>query len=729
MTLETIKKQNATTRFSLVRLTPARFISDDLVDSGTSGTTLTLYTMEFPYISIDKIEVNGTEIPRATAISINSPAQHYAYDEATKSLEVGLDDPPNDTDNIVIIFYNIMFTGEKYRDFHEDPLDDTTARREWQPVLTSYPETSQSIKNIREGIFTIAPTRVKLIDNRDKVNFQQYLTLNDSFNNKSFKVWQVIKTDDDEVIRLAFQGNIVSLSLDGQSISIQCNDSFNRLLQPALMGDDENEAYARRSADSYPTLQPNENNNPIPYILGTRTKRNINEGTGVILSPMGTVTGLEIDEISAELRAKNVDYLESAVGNANRSFVLCRTSSGGIKDLNGGTIQSIEVTGPGNFDQTWITVSDPFAYEPGDQFVWTEGATQYNTRIDYVGTAVNPDTSIASNLVLAGSGWNITTSSTINNSPALYVELRTEVKQNVGTNVGKEFILDLRQNIDVTIQETATSGGNRTISITLPDNWESFYTGIYGSERFDPLRDEIYFYLRTEDGHTHSDSLQRIVEKSGLEVEQTSFDQAFTDLSVNTIYQIPEFNEKSYKNYAFYAENLLASTLGYLLVNNDLEIEYHLLKSPAPSESRGSSLIIDKTASLSVNYKDIQTTIVGKNVHAEDTKSMDSGEASPSVASAKSRLLHGVENVTILNHVLDDISPRLQDHIDLKSNRTAIYSFSTATEDIDTEIGDDLTIDNDVVAGSDTTEDVKIISTRKSSTKTTLKGDDLGELT
>ena len=219
------------------------------------------------------------------------------------------------------------------------------------------------------------------------------------------------------------------------------------------------------------------------------------------------------------------------------------------------------------------------------------------------------------------------------------------------------------------------------------------------------------------------------MESSGLTAKDSSFTAADAALDANTLFTIPQFDELDYKPYLRYAELIIGSTLGIIKLNEDLEVEYDLLSAPSSIDIRDDNLVIRDSVSVDINYKDITTTLIGFNPHANDEDNIDASEtASATATSNKSEFLNEVVNVDRFRHVLERIDNRIDDHIDVRSARRAIYTFTTATEDIDTELGQDVHLENDAVLGDSTTQDVKIIETVRSSKSTKLRADDLGEL-
>lgn len=234
-------------------------------------------------------------------------------------------------------------------------------------------------------------------------------------------------------------------------------------------------------------------------------------------------------------------------------------------------------------------------------------------------------------------------------------------------------------------------------------------------------------YVRTgaaTDNLGHAEVIKEMVEKAGLSTNAASFSTAQSALDVNTSFQIPQFDETDYSSYRKYLELICASTMGVLYANNSFELEYALLSTPSSS-----NVLDDKkyrTLSIKIDYQDIVTQLIAYNPHNSSQDALDAAYSpSETVSSDVTRYLHGVRVTRRFRHVLETITARIQDIFDILSKRRAVYRFTTATEHLDAEIGDDFQLESEQLLGASGSKDLKIISLDKSAQDVVVEASDL----
>ena len=272
---------------------------------------------------------------------------------------------------------------------------------------------------------------------------------------------------------------------------------------------------------------------------------------------------------------------------------------------------------------------------------------------------------------------------------------------------------------DYGITVTATSGGNDLVKIEFQNGFEDFpWWSDLGMTTLHPSTHRVYFRLSSDNNLQndlrHADFASTLASKGGISVTSASVTQANTDLDAHCMFTIPEQSESSYKTYFYYLEQILKSTLGYISLNNSSGFDYNLYKLPSSTDERNHHLIIKDSFQVKVTYSDIITELVTTNPHYHLGKQGSTLNSEQVVNNASDLYLHGIEQTDTLEHVLTDMSSRAQDIVDLRSKRIAIYSFSVATEDLDSQIGDDIKIIFENVLGASTIIEGKIISIDKS---------------
>jgi len=102
--------------------------------------------------------------------------------------------------------------------------------------------------------------------------------------------------------------------------------------------------------------------------------------------------------------------------------------------------------------------------------------------------------------------------------------------------------------------------------------------------------------------------------------------------------------------------------------------------------------------------------------------------ASQTSSSNKSRYLHEIINVNRFQHVLEDFSSKITDHINLISERDIDYKISTKGINFDSMIGDEFNLESNDLPGGVSSKAIKIIETEKANTRTKLLVKDLYNL-
>lgn len=681
MSIVSEKIKFASERFLLVRLNPARFILP-ILNAG-------VYEITLPFL-INNISRNGVNLTKVTGTPASN--DEWSQDETTFLVKVKLASAPNSTTNVLIANYYLYYTGTKFRAVGENPELPTINIREWLPRIEAYPETLQSIANLIYGVFTISDFQIGLI-NSDR-NFQNYMTDNDSFFNKSIDVWLCINNETN--IQKIFSGVISEINLTQNLVNITAVDSFNKLKNIASMGDSRDEIYF--TLDGFPDVNQKDIDKPCPFIFGSQSRY---------------TTYLWNDSVGTEppqyrlLDANDAVCVSAAEvsTSTNRVWGACRIA-GSLKTQTIGTIDAV-VNISGNLGIKLSSYANLF---PGDTFKFNNGSDQYAI-IVHVGAfmfAGNPYDIIVDRTTATPMVGNTTASSTCF---AVSVKIpETDIP------------IELYYGRDFTVSSSTTSGGNKYIQIGLTNNFEANYPAI---GTFDPNKHGIK-YRTSNTAETHANAIKRICEIVSIPVNTSSFSQADTDLDARANFSIPNFDENDYDTYLKYVQDILSSSLGFLKINTSFEVEYNLLALPSSTSIRDKSLTINDNTEVAINYQDLVTQFIAYNPHNSNYHAISvSPSPSETRENMKAKYLHGLDNVVRFRHVLDSITDRVDAHLGLKSERFARYKFATATEDIDSEIDTDVQFENDIILGTNKTQDLKILTIQKSPRQTLIEASDL----
>jgi hypothetical protein len=581
----------------------------------------------------------------------------------------------------------------------------------WYPRLANYIPTNVSISNVTNGVLTYSDTSIDLI-NADS-NFEQYLTPNDSFSNKEVSVWQCINNV--ETNKKIYHGKTKNISLLGGVLKINVYDGFTKLENNAYMGDSLIEAVLSPSSTDYVT-KPSSQGKPIRFIFGAASPYNLNVTYTVSPGYGSGETGVVSPEDLNE--AEVSDYVVEPSTTSNREHILCRVSDEGIKTLNFGTTVRYDMDYAGSsFALYYLTGHN---LEVGDFFALSGGSGQHAIVV-HVGEFISAHDGLTYNVELIGYAitWpsNLATGAVSNNAPMLWIEADDTFHRIFPTT-------------GFTWSDGATTGGNRTIKIDLTNNAERTQLLNFADigRAYDPQKDKIRYLVRPAKKHTHAEALGGLIESAGLILDTDSFANADIDLSANVLFTIPFKGEDEYQPIQKYVEAITRSTLGYVKINPKFEVEYHLLEAPA------STSVIDTShyngVSLNIDYGDIVSEISAQNKHAVSMYKGSFGTLDTSYilsTNTKAKYLHDIDKTENFEHVLESIADRINAIMAIRSNRRARYNFTTATVNLNSEIGDDILLTSDRIAGANgvTTKQLKITSLQIDGKTVEVEADDL----
>ena len=686
MSIAAEKVKIATERFLLVRVNPARAIIPASVGGG-------IYEITLPFI-MNSLELNGVVLTKdMVAPTVNG---HWFQDESTKILQVKLAVIPDDTTNILVAFHYMFFTATNYRPISEDPEDGSTTIREWRPLILNYPSILQSFDNIFNGIFTINDTSIEII-NTD-FSFQQFLGDDDTFFNKTVDIWLCI--NDVSNIQKIFTGTIKNLAIGGNTVTLNCVDSFNKLKGIASMGDQTNEIYY--STETFPNIDPKFSGFPIPYIVGSKSRY----ATSVYMAPINV--GDPFIYLLNECNEAATTSIDAVSVTTNREWGCCR-QKGSVAVQSLGTLTKLSSPATNIWYAKFMSFSN---LSVGDYIKFNSGGGDQYALVGYVGDFTSGVDNY--NVILIDPSNSISLTSVITGLKSFAVVIYDPtIAKYYYPVIGVDYTLD---------DSTVTSGGNHYVKFTFANNFEPAW-GI--SPHLDPNRHKVFYRTSNSFVHTHADLSKDICGLVGIPTNSTSFSDVNTALPVNARFSIPNYDEQDYDIYLKYVQDVLSSTLGYLKVNSSFEVEYNLIAAPSSTNIRDSFLMIQDQTGCDIEYQDIATKIIAYNPHNSSAYETSlSPSPSETRESVKARWLAGAENVNRFVHCLETITSRIAAHIGLKSFRFAKYKFQTATEDIDTELGDDIELNNKIVIGNSEIQDVKIITIEKSPKYVSLEASD-----
>lgn len=674
-------------KYNLIRLNPARYISDDLtLDAGTT------YEMTFPFLAVNKLTVDGVEYTKVTSSPSTS---EFSFDETTKLLKVNLGAAL--TNQTVVSFYYLFFTTGTNRVFPENPESAESGSnplRDWEPKVIKSPSVKFSMENILKGTFSVSSSNLQIINN--EYDFNQYLSANDSFYKKEVLVWVVI--NDVSNIEKQFEGEVTGLTVKDSVVSARIKNPFIKLKDTATLNDDADEIYFKTSR--FANLDPSREDEPIRYVVGKCSKYQTLSAGNLLESGLYE---LFVDPRTC-FEAINTNLSENIATTTNRTWGICRVSANGFLDF------STTISAPDNSKGTYtrFTVSDSTKFLVGDTFKIDRGGTP--VYLEVINTDHNNNyiyTNKATTSLVAGDSLEG------NNCPTIIV-----YEESTNTR------LVCRYGRDYTASTSTNAGGTTYLSITFVNNFEA----TFGASALDMSKQKVYWRVRPDQTNGgHAEVLKDLLDKAGLSTNAASFTSAQSSLDVNANFTIPFFDESNYKSYINYAQEILKSSFGYLSLNNSFEIEYKLFETPSSGEALTDTDILEESPSIEIDYNEMVYSLIGYNPHYESSEAVADTSNSPSVTvtTNKARYLHEIENTFQFRHVLEKFNDVATKIAGFRAERTAKYLMDTKSINLDNIIGDNLEITRDNLLGADTSKQVKIISLEKQTGKVKIISTDL----
>lgn len=694
MSIATEKIKANSARHMLVKVTPAKYISEEL-----SLTTGIIYAM--PQIEpIEKIEANGVALSK---VSTTSPTTgQYYHDETAGILYVGSNLIPDDSSYVIIAFFNLFLTGEKTRYLSEDPLNSGTTVREWQPLVQKYPTLTESIKDVTNGVFSIAGFSLSLIDT--DLYLKGLLDVSATFNNADVKVWSAIN----DATELTYKGKVKSMSVSTTEIKLNVLDSFSPLGDTVTMGDRQNELYADRS--TYPNLDGRIDKQAIPFFFGETTYSRIESHD--------TGSGFYYKGLAETNEAINIDNTtDTPTAGENEIFILGRVGPGGVAYQNYGTVTSITHN---LFFVSYIVYTTGHNMKIGDVFTASSpggGSFYYSFVVEVSANSFKCFTinNSGSYISPSSASQQITVASFNSSTSGARWSVQARIKKSDGT-FSKPIGFG-----GAHITQTTTSGGNKLVTMNIGLAGAPLYPS-----DFIPNGDKILFTLTAADDANHAAIAENICDLSSLNVNSASFTLAGSTLNKECLFQIPFYGETSLPSYLNVLEKLVGSTLGFLYIDENLEVNYKLLQLPSASDNIDSTLTIDGSTTADVEYQDIITQFKGENKHYNRIASaVESDSPFFYLENNKASHLNKTVKLKEIDHIMRSAASRAQVILNLLSNRRVTNTITVATELTDASLGDDITLAGKILLGGATSENIKIVSIKKSPDKITVKATDL----
>lgn len=704
MTFEAEAQKSASERFFLVKLKGR--VGLEPVFTATPNVYKAYILPKSIDFLIEEIYVNGALIP--------SNKWSLGEDEYGKFILIESATNLADLDNVTYFEHGIYMTGGVVR--YTTLVDSGIATASWLPKIKNYPQFSQSMRDIAEGVFSLSNTSI------DVISTDTFLQLSaDSYANAPVTVWACI--DSPNTNRRIFDGVVSSISYQYGVCTFNLIDTFNTLKDSAEFGD-RKEAYNYKTNTRTPYISQADENSTATLVVGRTSP--------LIVSNGGRQSGNYGDfykffHLSDGLRA--IPLTENFEQATSVQFYLGRMIGNQLKKLTfGNIIRSYRLYtngGYADYDKNYTTQAvdyhpiilmylDNFNGEIGDYIpnltITGSGAATYkafcchNQLFTFEGNLYNcafaPVVYSYNTNDYRISGSVSVTLPAANTVPSisLFSEGNGDIQYKYDRvdkpNPASAATLAMKYSgrylpFTVSIANSYTYGGEIVSHVYATVSSADIGGDLPGSlsvkGRFSPL-EEV----------SHSKFMKFICKAGGLTTNDLTFTAADAVFGGKVCLTVPTFGETAYPSYLEIAQKVTSSVLSLLRINNAREIEYYVMKALdgffAPKKNPVNML--QGSTSSTIDFQDLATSVIFTNLNFKEAHKKDTALYNATVDFPRLKYFLRTEKTKNVDHVLDDMSSRKDFVARYFSTSNVEYTLATSSEDLASKIGDIIEIQN-----------------------------------
>lgn len=711
MTIASEKSKSRSRRFTMARIDVGWKVPD--TEWTLAGfTNAQIWSCPMPY-PVAGVQLLGVELDYWPDVALpgneswtlmSSEAWYWDPDTGTLYVWDANANPPNHASGeALVVDYRLLLSDDGPWEAGESPTESGTYV--WEERLAGGVSVARSWEDMLAGVVSISGTSLRIL-NVDGWFSRNHATVYHSLSQRSVSIWICIDSPENAV--LAFEGKVQSVNpISGDESEITVFDALAALNQPAYMGDavtssGSTSAIARR--ESLTALTPTDDGKPIKYTLGLCSAATYFEDI--------TLDGASKNNyhvVDAE-RALCVSYSATKSTSTNRTWYLGRVGSGGLRTQSIGAVQAESVPAA---QRRYVRFAS-HDLRPGEYVQWANGGNFYFGVVLTVGTFTMGGTPYNCRILDFGAAYPLIGSSTVN---AMSVPI-VEIEQ----SDGQLFRISPAH---YTRSYVTTSYGNKIVQVAFFNNFEANYSGL---SALDPDSHVVRYVTIPAASPTIGTSISTLLTAAGLTVNAASIAAADSALgNLNSLMTIPYCDESDFRTYREYLEDMLRSIGGYVRLNASGEVELKLFGAPSTATTVDEDLVLEGSLGMEVDYQDVVTELQPFNPHIPTWEATNTGDNPNTIsrdgASFTYAMFHRNRSSLSFRHVLETITDRVDYLRSLRTATKRTYSFQTATEHLDAELGDDLTLEHELVPGGSV--DLKIYAIDKSADATTVRGMEL----
>jgi len=235
----------------LAVMRPARKVTSWTLDTGA------IYTNEFDFGHVYKVEVEGVELTEASSAALS--AGEFYWDFENSLLYVRMSDGSDPETNFVVVTYELYF-GTIDAHWYRVPTDETSRSVYFDSSIVRPPAIKSSIKDVAFGFLPIQSTNIVLGNAEHALEKHLY---DSSFFNKEILIYHLLGDLETESFKLVMKGIMTKVSYSSGQVNVAIYDgiaTFDKEFRSP-----GNEFF---NTTLYPNLDPAFSGKPIRTILG-----------------------------------------------------------------------------------------------------------------------------------------------------------------------------------------------------------------------------------------------------------------------------------------------------------------------------------------------------------------------------------------------------------------------------------------------------------------------------
>jgi len=688
-------------RHTFVRLSPVKLLKTSLTLSSGNLYSMQFVGNPFSVVFSDFTTVTYTE---DADILTNLTNNTWYYNRSTTTLYVNTTATIiGNTSNVLQLHHHITVTDSQDVDLTVDPIvgGDLVI---WEDRLKLSPKFTSSIVNMLDAVVSTSSSNITL-ENSDSY-LAKWFGIDDTFSDRPVIVWFQVN----EVFQKVFTGTVRTLDYNDTTIAIGVVDSTTLFDQPCYMGGTRDEAIYTTSGR---TLNIKDIGKISPFVIGS-TKNDVgSDDTFVLYDRASADNILPTFNLSNNMEAVCTTYSAVVSGTTNRTWEVCRAFDGVAKIINFGTISSVVSIGGTSSTGKQLTykgglkpylkvtvTSGTSNIQVGDSGVGSD--LTFSTHAHYVCVEVVSSTvyylaHMAGALVIPSSDTTVTSRFTF---PTTTPALSILIIQN-----GNERTVPINTN-DYNVSYSTLSNGTRKISVVFVNNFET--SGVLSP--ISPNNTQVYFTYRTDLESQHGTVVEQMLKNTPLTVNAASItaaNSALTDGFTNgdCTMVVPSPGAEEHTTIRKALAEVLQSSIGYVRLDETDEVFYELFREATGTSLRTDDDVLAGSVQPRVSYYDMYSVLNIKNkyIRDEDTLFPDVRELS------QAKYLHETEKEKNLKTVFDRIPTPMSDRYEQLYGRPRItYSYATDSLDMDTQIGDEVTLQVSNLLGNVVSVDILV---------------------